>query len=43
MPMTQQSFSSNDLDELHSVVNAEMSSVEKWLEGNKLSLNIVKP
>ena len=36
------SFSSNDMEEIDAVVNAELACVEKWLQGNKLSLNVVK-
>ena len=36
------SYSSKTLDELHMVLNAELIHIEKWLQGNKLSLNVVK-
>ena len=36
------SYSSKTLDELHMVLNAELVDIEKWLQGNKLSLNVVK-
>ena len=36
------SFSSNNMEEIDAVVNAELACVEKWLQGNKLSLNVVK-
>ena len=36
------SYSSKTLDELHMVLNAELVVVEKWLQGNKLSLNVDK-
>ena len=36
------SYSSKTLDELHMVLNAELVDIEKWLQGNKLSLNFVK-
>ena len=36
------SFSSDSIEEIDAVVNAELDSLEKWLQGNKLSLNIVK-
>ena len=36
------SFSSDSTEEIDAVVNAELDSLEKWLQGNKLSLNIVK-
>ena len=35
-------FSSNNIEEINTVVNAELASIEKWLQSNKLSLNIVK-
>ena len=34
------SYSSKTLDELHMVLNAELVDIEKWLQGNKLSLNV---
>ena len=36
------SYSPKTLDELHRVLNAELVDIEKWLQGNKLSLNVVK-
>ena len=36
------SYSSKTLDELHMVLNAELVNIEKWLQCNKLSLNVVK-
>ena len=36
------SYSSNKIEEIDAVVNAELACLEKWLQGNKLSLNIVK-
>ena len=36
------SCSSKTLDELLRVLNAELIDIEKWLQGNKLSLNVVK-
>ena len=36
------SYSSNASDELDLVINEELSCIEKWLQGNKLSLNVVK-
>ena len=35
-------FFSNDMEEIDAVVNAELACVEKWLQGNRLSLNVVK-
>ena len=37
------SYASKTLDELHMVLNAELVDIEKWLQDNKLSLNVVKP
>ena len=34
------SYSSKTLDELHMVLNAEFVVIEKWPQGNKLSLNV---
>ena len=36
------SFSSDNIEEIDAVVNAELACLEKWLQGNKLSLNVVK-
>ena len=36
------SYSSKTLDELHMVLYAELVVTEKWLQGNKLSLNVDK-
>ena len=36
------SYSSKTLDELHMVLNAELIDIEKWLQGNKSSFNVVK-
>ena len=36
------SYSSKTLDELHRVLNAELVNIEKWLQANQLSLNVVK-
>ena len=36
------SFSSDNTEEIDAVVNAELACLEKWLQGNKLSLNVVK-
>ena len=36
------SYSSDTSDELDLVINEELSYIEKWLQGNKLSLNVVK-
>ena len=35
-------YSSDTSDELDLVINEELSYIEKWLQGNKLSLNVVK-
>ena len=36
------SHSSDASDELDLAINEELSYIEKWLQGNKLSLNVVK-
>ena len=36
------SYSSDKSEELDLVINEELSSIERWLQGNKLSLNVVK-
>ena len=36
------SYSSDTSDELDLVINEELSCIEKWLQGNKLSFNVVK-
>ena len=35
-------FSSNNIEEIDAVVNAELTCLVKWLQGNRLSLNVVK-
>ena len=34
--------SSDKSEELDLVINGELSCIERWLQGNKLSLNVVK-
>ena len=36
------SFSSDNIEEIDAVLNAELACLEKWLQRNKLSLNVVK-
>ena len=36
------SFSSDNIEEIDAVLNAELACLEKWLQGNKFSLNVVK-
>ena len=36
------SCSSDNLEDIDAVVNAELARLEKWLHGNKLSLIVVK-
>ena len=36
------SFSSDNIEEINTAVNAELACLEKWLQSKKLSLNIVK-
>ena len=35
-------YASDDMEELNAIVNAELASLNEWLCGNKLSLNVVK-
>ena len=39
---TASSYSPDTIDELDLVINEGLSCIEKWLQGNKLSLNVVK-
>ena len=39
---TEISFSSENIEVIDAVVNAGLACLEKWLHGNKLSLNVVK-
>ena len=36
------SFSSDNIEEIDAVLNADLACLEKWLQGNKVSLNVVK-
>ena len=36
------SFASDNTEEIGAVLNAELACLEKWLQGNKLSLYVVK-
>ena len=36
------SLSSDNIEENDAVLNTELACLEKWLQGNKLSLNVVK-
>ena len=36
------SYTSDKSEELELVINEELSCIERWLQGNKLSLNVVK-
>ena len=36
------SYSSKNIDELNETLNSDLDSLKQWLEGNKLSLNIIK-
>ena len=36
------SYSSDKSEELDLEINEELSCIERWLQGNKLSLNVVK-
>ena len=35
-------FSSDYIEEINAVVNVELACLEKWVQGNKLSLNVFK-
>ena len=34
-------YSSDNVEEIDAVVSAELACLDKWLQGNKLSLNVV--
>ena len=36
------SYSSKYIDELNETLNSDLESLKQWLEGNKLSLNVIK-
>ena len=36
------SYSSKNIDELNQTLNSDLDSLKQWLEGNKLSLNVIK-
>ena len=36
------SYSSKNTDELNETLNSDLDSLKQWLEGNKLSLNVIK-
>ena len=36
------SYSSNNIDELNNYLNRDLNCLEHWLQGNKLSLNVIK-
>ena len=36
------SYSSKNIDELNETLNSDLDSLKQWLEGNKLSLNVIK-
>ena len=35
-------YASDNLEDLNVIVNAEHASLNEWLRGNKLSLNVIK-
>ena len=35
-------YSSKNIDELNETLNSDLDSLKQWLEGNKLSLNVIK-
>ena len=39
---TRISYSSKNIDELNETLNSDLDSLKQWLEGNKLSLNVIK-
>ena len=39
---TRISYSSKNIDELNETLNSDLESLKQWLEGNKLSLNVIK-
>ena len=36
------SYSSKNIDDLNETLNSDLDSLKQWLEGNKLSLNVIK-
>ena len=36
------SYCSKNIDELNETLNSDLDSLKQWLEGNKLSLNVIK-
>ena len=36
------SYSSNNIDDLNDNVNRDLNCLKQWLQGNKLSLNVIK-
>ena len=36
------SYASKNIEELNTVINRDLDCLNKWLQGNKLSLNVVK-
>ena len=36
------SYSSKNIDELNETLNSDLDSLKQWLEGNKLSLNVIE-
>ena len=38
---TRISYSSKNIDELNETLNSDLDSLKQWLEGNKLSLNLI--
>ena len=36
------SYSSDNMEDLVAVVNSDLSRLNRWLQGNKLSLNVIK-
>ena len=36
------SYSSKNIEELNETLNSDLDALKQWLEGNKLSLNVIK-
>ena len=35
-------YTSDNMEDLNAIINAELASLNEWLRGNKLSLNVIK-
>ena len=36
------SYSSNNIDDINDNLNRDLNCLKQWLQGNKLSLNVIK-